>query len=157
MRDPVEVVHRHNQLVAIMTGKLDVPGLAPLRQIFPDDPNTELFLETALSVLAWVVGEDRNGGENFAATVAHIDEFGWPAGRVLVLGPNGRPVSSDAAEGQRCEVCGCTEFSACRTPEGPCHWVQPGLCSGCASSETVTAAHEGWQSEVPDMNAKGAI
>jgi len=150
MRDANEIVHRHNQLVAIMTGKLDVPGLAPQRQVFPDDPNTELFLATALSVLAWVVGEDRNGGADFAGTLAHIDEFALPAGKVLILGPTGRPVDV-----QRCAVCGCTEFSPCRTPEGPCHWVETDLCSGCAemeSSQVLADGHSGWQSGIPDMN-----
>lgn len=32
----------------------------------------------------------------------------------------------------KCEVCGCTDSNACMTPSGPCHWVRPGLCSGCA-------------------------
>ncbi len=32
-------------------------------------------------------------------------------------------------EGNRCRVCGCTETNACMTPTGPCHWIEPGLCS----------------------------
>lgn len=35
-----------------------------------------------------------------------------------------------------CIGCGCTEFQACATPEGPCYWLVPpesglGLCSEC--------------------------
>ena len=33
---------------------------------------------------------------------------------------------------QRCRVCGCTETTPCNTPEGPCFWVEPDLCSACA-------------------------
>jgi hypothetical protein len=40
-------------------------------------------------------------------------------------------------ESPYCVACGCTEFSPCETPSGPCGWtVQPGggrgLCSRCA-------------------------
>ena len=31
-----------------------------------------------------------------------------------------------------CRVCGCSDFEACQTPTGPCHWVEPDLCSACA-------------------------
>lgn len=34
---------------------------------------------------------------------------------------------------QRCRGCGCTDFKACVTESGPCYWVEPGLCSGCAT------------------------
>jgi hypothetical protein len=30
-----------------------------------------------------------------------------------------------------CRECGCTEDLACMTDDGPCHWVEPGLCSAC--------------------------
>lgn len=36
---------------------------------------------------------------------------------------------------QRCRVCGCTETTPCQTPDGPCYWVEPDLCSSCASAE----------------------
>ncbi len=32
---------------------------------------------------------------------------------------------------KKCRVCACTEFSACSTDEGFCHWVEPDLCSAC--------------------------
>ncbi|MCD6405486.1 MAG: hypothetical protein J7M19_06640, partial [Planctomycetes bacterium] len=42
------------------------------------------------------------------------------------------------AKGDECEricrVCGCTEFEPCLTAEGPCHWVEPDLCSACAEN-----------------------
>lgn len=28
-----------------------------------------------------------------------------------------------------CRVCGCTNNQACVTDDGPCHWVEPDLCS----------------------------
>src|SRR4030042_4318690 len=31
----------------------------------------------------------------------------------------------------QCKVCGCTEDKPCVTPEGPCHWAMPGICSEC--------------------------
>jgi hypothetical protein len=31
-----------------------------------------------------------------------------------------------------CRVCGCTDDNACITAAGPCWWVGPSLCSGCA-------------------------
>lgn len=36
---------------------------------------------------------------------------------------------------RHCRVCGCTEFSACQTPEGPCHWVEEDLCSACSGKK----------------------
>lgn len=33
---------------------------------------------------------------------------------------------------RKCRVCGCDDLHACVTKEGPCHWVGPDLCSGCA-------------------------
>lgn len=33
----------------------------------------------------------------------------------------------------QCTECGCTDDQACVTDEGPCSWVQPGLCSACAN------------------------
>lgn len=41
-----------------------------------------------------------------------------------------------------CELCGCTDFAACQTPEGPCHWVAANLCSACATVEDVQAAQD---------------
>lgn len=35
---------------------------------------------------------------------------------------------------RRCRGCGCTDRAACLTEDGPCHWVEPELCSACASS-----------------------
>ncbi len=34
-----------------------------------------------------------------------------------------------------CRVCHCTDSQACMTNDGPCHWVEPDLCSGCAGKE----------------------
>ena len=28
-----------------------------------------------------------------------------------------------------CRFCGCNDFEACRTPAGPCYWVEENLCS----------------------------
>lgn len=33
---------------------------------------------------------------------------------------------------RRCRECGCTDWHACQTPEGPCRWVFDDLCSACA-------------------------
>jgi hypothetical protein len=46
-------------------------------------------------------------------------------------------MSAQHDPGDICEVCGCTEFDACRTPTGPCFWVSKGLCSACASDEDL--------------------
>lgn len=34
---------------------------------------------------------------------------------------------------QVCRVCGCTEYNACETDDGPCDWVEPDLCSACVN------------------------
>jgi len=41
------------------------------------------------------------------------------------------------ASEQKCRVCGCDELHACQTDEGPCHWVEDDLCSGCAGDDDV--------------------
>lgn len=35
----------------------------------------------------------------------------------------------------RCVACGCTDYRACMTEDGPCYWVELSapVCSGCAS------------------------
>ena len=30
-----------------------------------------------------------------------------------------------------CRECGCVDWNACMTMEGPCCWIEPDLCSGC--------------------------
>ena len=42
-------------------------------------------------------------------------------------------IAIDAAP--RCRVCGCMEFSACLTEDGPCYWAEPDLCSACVGKE----------------------
>lgn len=39
---------------------------------------------------------------------------------------------TDNSDIRHCEVCGCTNDSACMTSAGPCHWVGASLCSACA-------------------------
>ena len=49
--------------------------------------------------------------------------------------------SAELHEGQICRVCGCTDFncSQCIDATGKrCHWVEPDLCSRCASVEDVS-------------------
>lgn len=36
---------------------------------------------------------------------------------------------------QVCRVCKCTDSQACMTDNGPCHWVEPDLCSACVGKE----------------------
>lgn len=38
-------------------------------------------------------------------------------------------------EAQVCRYCGCTNEQACETGNGPCHWVEPDLCSACAEKK----------------------
>lgn len=38
----------------------------------------------------------------------------------------------ELAQEQSCRACGCTEETACETPDGPCSWAEPDLCSRCA-------------------------
>lgn len=40
--------------------------------------------------------------------------------------------------GMVCYGCGCTEFSACETEDGPCSWVAECWCSACAEEEGET-------------------
>jgi hypothetical protein len=39
----------------------------------------------------------------------------------------------------RCRICGCTEEKACLSGGVPCHWVEPDLCSACATATGPTA------------------
>jgi len=34
-----------------------------------------------------------------------------------------------------CRVCGCSNALPCETAGGPCHWVEPDLCSACVGKE----------------------
>lgn len=46
----------------------------------------------------------------------------------------------ETAPPQRCRVCGCMEFSACMTEDGPCYWAEPDLCSACVGKEEGAGA-----------------
>lgn len=35
-----------------------------------------------------------------------------------------------------CRRCGCSELDACQTEHGACFWLEPDLCSACASEGT---------------------
>lgn len=38
----------------------------------------------------------------------------------------------------RCRICGCSETNACVRDGVPCHWVEPDLCSACATATGPT-------------------
>lgn len=44
-----------------------------------------------------------------------------------------------------CRACGCTDSTPCVTSSGPCHWVEPTLCSACERKELVL--------QEPDLDA----
>ncbi|WEV72130.1 hypothetical protein [Bifidobacterium sp. ESL0790] len=41
------------------------------------------------------------------------------------------------ASRRRCRVCGCDDLHACQWITGPCHWVEPDLCSACADKQNI--------------------
>ena len=49
---------------------------------------------------------------------------------------------SKAKKRAACRICGCTETNACITSAGPCHWVEPDLCSArvCVGKARIIAA-----------------
>ncbi len=42
----------------------------------------------------------------------------------------------------KCRICGCDDEHACETLVGPCHWVEPDLCSACARRLEMERAGE---------------
>ena len=46
---------------------------------------------------------------------------------------------SECGDAPMCARCGCTDAEACLTPEGPCTWVAPGLCSACVTELPIQA------------------
>lgn len=65
---------------------------------------------------------------------------GWPRtdGRVLfdsLTEPFAHALEKHPSHEWVCRGCGCTEQRACRDPQtgGPCCWVEPCLCSSCAT------------------------
>lgn len=48
----------------------------------------------------------------------------------------GRIALAQSTKRRHCRVCGCGEFTACRTEvdgvEVPCSWAKPDLCTACA-------------------------
>lgn len=65
----------------------------------------------------------------------------------------------------KCQVCGCTELSACVTPAGPCEWIAPGvLCSACLdkiplpqTAEALLPVMEPLFSESVEMGVPGIV
>ena len=43
--------------------------------------------------------------------------------------------TAEFANPRRCRVCGCTDDKACMTDAGPCHWIEPDLCSACEGKD----------------------
>lgn len=62
---------------------------------------------------------------------------GW-----LGMARQAQALAQNPTHSSRCKHCGCTETRACDTPEGPCHWVAPEVCSAaaCVAKETDAAA-----------------
>lgn len=54
-----------------------------------------------------------------------------------------------------CEGCGCSEARPCIGPEedGPCHWVEEGLCSSCA---IVPSEDDSLEARILDSQPFGA-
>ena len=51
-------------------------------------------------------------------------------GRILFFRLPG-PESSE----RKCSSCGCSDYDACMTSDGPCWWVAVDLCSACARKQ----------------------
>ncbi|WEV59697.1 hypothetical protein OZX67_03930 [Bifidobacterium sp. ESL0728] len=61
------------------------------------------------------------------------------------------------ASRQRCRVCGCDDLHACHTANGSCQWVEPDLCSACATrqqmNDALNAFHDAGKSVLSFMTA----
>jgi len=56
-------------------------------------------------------------------------ETGREPGPRTVAGRAAHPGDGTPPDKPRaCRECGCTQASACRTPDRPCSWVEPDLC-----------------------------
>lgn len=66
--------------------------------------------------------------ENVFHCLPNVEFFdAWPAALTAIR------------ERPYCNACGCTEMSACLSPEGvPCSWAEPGLCSSCVAPDALT-------------------
>ncbi len=53
--------------------------------------------------------------------------------------PLGTKEPEPAEKAEICRVCGCTNDRACVTPDGPCYWVEPDLCSACAARPPISS------------------
>lgn len=56
---------------------------------------------------------------------------------------------------RRCRGCGCTEYRPCMTVVGPCHWVEPDLCSNCADTTRLETAIAGAAGELGGSGVPG--
>lgn len=54
-------------------------------------------------------------------------------------------MTSDPPE-RKCRVCGCTQYNACMTDEGTCHWISDDLCSECEDGR-----------DIPHKNGSGGL
>lgn len=53
---------------------------------------------------------------------------------------------------QKCRVCGCTEDNCAQCIEktgGPCHWIEPDLCSACVEKSEEIIDHENERISIP--------
>lgn len=78
------------------------------------DSDRGIFISTELLEMPVMVDPDMSGLEENSTLREVIDD----------LKKQKQPV-------RKCRVCGCTDDKACHTEDGPCHWVEPDLCSAC--------------------------
>ena len=77
----------------------------------------------------------------FMALLFQLREIGCESDEVAVAHYNSlvqeveRFLESQGEKIFRCRVCGCTDFRACKTEAGTCHWVTDDLCSACDLSD----------------------
>lgn len=109
----------------------------------PDLVSLAIAAERRLGNIAETLSEIATGihmiGANHARTLVNeapaysAEDFGFD-----LLIPNPDQAEADrqariaAGEEEVCRVCGCSDTMAC---PGGCTWVEPGLCSKCATEE----------------------
>lgn len=103
------VAYKHNQ-------RYGVPNHPDYGKLKPPPPHGGMFVSAELLEMPVMVDPDMSG---------------------LEVGTTLREVIEDLKEQsqvqRKCRVCGCTQNKACRTADGPCHWVEPDLCSACVN------------------------
>lgn len=109
----------------------------------PNDGALAVLCDACVPLMEFAVDSRAQGTLPSWALLAELQTvctgYALSDGRTAVDAFDAQPFAHDFSQHPEtewiCRGCGCTQYRACETEDGPCRWAEPGLCSACAANE----------------------